>query len=310
VATDRTGKVQGSANVMGQASSASPTPMPPGPFPTPTSTPTPTPSPTLSPDPQPLPGPVAPGGSVLTLDGVPNPDLAVDPNATGDGLDVTGDGWSMTLDGLGPDGRTLPLDQGEVLVLDAERQVRSTGTGFLPGSQVEVYMDPPVLLQTGSTGSWWRDTALWAAEATWISSFTVGADGTFFGEATLPESIKAGDHVLQAVGISPTRQTRAVSVGVIVRPWIELDKGPRTADGRHDRVRATGDTGGLDAGVRLAPFIRYRGQDTFSRGKASITVQSDGRFAWTRQVKQSKGLAAYVAYTDAESNRVYWAKTR
>jgi len=273
-------------------------------------TPTSAPGPTPSPSPQPLPIPVPPGGSVLTVDGVPDPALAVTPNATENGLDATGDSWSITLDGLGPDGRSLPLAPIKTLVLDAERQVRSTGTGFLPGTEVEVYMDPPVLLQTGTTGSWLRDVLLRATEVTKIGSFTVASDGTFTGEATLPESIKAGEHVLQAVGISPTRQTRAVSLGVLVRPWIELTKGPRTVDGRHDRVRATGDTGGLDAGVVLAPFIRYRGQDTFVRGKATITVQSDGTFAWTRQVKKSKALAAYVAHTDTESNRVFWTKTR
>jgi len=278
--------------------------------PIPTPTPTPTPSPSPSPAPVPLPGPVAPGGSVLTVDGVPDPNLVVAANVRDDGLDVTGDGWSMTLDGLGPDGEPLQLGPDATLVLDAERDVRSTGTGFLPGSQVDVYMDPPVLLQTGTTGSWLRDMVLRAAEATWIGSFTVAADGTFSGEATLPEEIKAGEHVLQAVGISPTRQTRAVSLGVLVQPWIDLVKGRRTADGRYDRVRATGDTGGLDAGVVMAPFIRYRGQDAFTRGKASITVRTDGTFAWTRLVKKSKGLAAYVAYTDTTSNRVYWTKIR
>jgi len=269
-----------------------------------------TPSANPAPSPQPLPGPVAPGESVLTVNGVPDPDLVVVPNETDDGLDVTGDGWSMTLDGLGPDGRPLRLGPNETLILDAERQVRSTGTGFLPGSQVDVYMDPPVLLQTGTTGLWLRDVALRAAEATKIGSFTVAADGSFSGDATLPEEIKAGEHVLQAVGFSPTRQARAVSLGVIVRPWIELIKGPRTADGRHDRIRASGETGGLESGIRLAPFIRYRGQDAFTRGRASITVQTDGTFAWTRQVKKSKGLGAYVAYTDTRSNGVYWVRIR
>jgi hypothetical protein len=275
---------------------------------TPSSSPTPTPTPT--PSPQPLPRPVPPGGSVLTVNGVADPNLSVDPNATDNGLDVTGNGWSMRVDGLGPDGKPLALGPNSTLVLDAERQVRASGAGFLPGTKVDLYVDPPVLLQTRSTGSWLRDAVLRATQATLLGTFTVAADGTFVGTATLPDSILAGEHVLQAVGISPQRQTRAVSLGILVQPWIELTKGPRKADGRYDRIRATGDTGGIEAGVKVTPRIRYRGQSDFSQGKAVITVTSDGTFTWSRKIRPDKGLAAYIAYTDVKSNQVYWTKVR
>ncbi|MFM1965506.1 MAG: hypothetical protein RL134_1231, partial [Actinomycetota bacterium] len=176
------------------------------------------------------------------------------------------------------------------------------GTGFLPNSDVDLYVDPPVLLQ-GATA---RSTR--AAEGIYVGTVRTNAQGTFTGTATLPADIEPGQHVLQAVGYSPSRQTRALSLGVIVDPWIVLDQGTRKADGRHDRIRTTGSTGGIDAGTRLTPYIRYTGQQSFSRGKATITVQSDGTFTWTREIKKGKGLTGYVAWTDIESNRVFWAK--
>ncbi len=247
---------------------------------------------------------------MLTVNGVADPNLSVDPNATDDGLDATGDGWSMRVDGLGPDGKPLALGPNSTLVLDAERQVRTSGSGFLPDTKVDLYVDPPVLLQTGTTGSWLRDAVLRAAQATLLGTFTVAADGTFAGTATLPDSILAGEHVLQAVGISPQRQTRALSLGIVVQPWIKLTKGPRKATGRYDTLRATGDTGGIEAGVKVTPRIRYSGQSKFSQGKAVITVASNGTFTWSRKIRPNRGLSAYIPYIDTASNKVYWAKVR
>ena len=127
---------------------------------------------------------------------------------------------------------------------------------------------------------------------------------------TLSDSIPGGDHVLQAVALSPTGPTRALSLGVRVDPWIWLDKGVRTRADRHDRVRTSGHTRGIEEGTVLTPFIKYRGQSAFQKGNATITVQADGSFAWTRQIRKDKGLTAYVAYQVIESNRVNWVKVR
>lgn len=257
---------------------------------------------TPAPAPQALPGPVEPGASVLQVNGVVDPNVTVEPKPTDKGLQVEGDGWSMDLDGLGPDGKPLNLTPEGVLRLANERDVQTEGTGFLPNSEVDLYVDPPVLVQGATVRS------ARAAEAIYVGTVKTDSRGNFAGTATLPEDILPGEHVLQAVGYSPQRQSRALSLGVIVDPWIVLDQGTRTADGRHDRIRTTGTSGGIDAGTRLTPFIRYSGQNTFSQGKATITVQSDGTFRWTRQIKKSKGLTGYVAWKDTESNRVFWAK--
>lgn len=261
---------------------------------------------TPAPDPQPLPAPLPLGDSLLQTNGVVDSNVQVNPNEQDNGLQIEGDGWTMDLDGLGPDGKPLNLGPDGSLRLANERDVATEGTGFLPNSEVDLYVDPPVLL----TGAATRTSARASEQGIYVGTVKTDARGNFTGTATLPADITPGDHVLQAVGYSPTVQTRAMSLGVIVEPWIILDQGSRTAAGVHDRIRTTGSSGGIDAGVKLTPWIRYSGQDAFKQGVASITVQSDGTFRWTREIKKSKGLTAYVSYRDTESNRVFWAKVR
>ena len=130
------------------------------------------------------------------------------------------------------------------------------------------------------------------------------------GTKTLPEGLLAGDYTLQAVGTGPSHERRAMSLGIIVRPWIELVPGKRTSDVRHDRIRATGDTGGIATGERLAPHIRFNGQAGFAKGRAIVRVAADGTFMWMRLIRLDKGLTAYVAFGETASNEVYWPRIR
>lgn len=257
---------------------------------------------TPAPEPQPLPAPLAPGEALLQVNGVPDPNVSVNPNADDDGLQIKGDGWTMDLDGLGPDGKPLNLGPDGELRLQDERDVVTEGKGFLANSEVDLYLDPPV--ETSTAGA----RAL--GEAIYVGTVRTDASGNFAGTATLPEDIAPGEHVLQATGYSAGRQARAMSLGVVVEPSLVLDKGTRTAAGRHDRIRTTGSSTGIEVGTRLTPWIRYNGQTAFTKGKATITVQSDGTFRWTRQIRKDKGITAYVSYVDVKSNEVLWAKVR
>ena len=256
---------------------------------------------TPAPEPQPLPAPLPPGESLLQVNGQVDPNVQVDPNQQDNGLQITGDGWSMDLDGLGPDGKPLNLGPDGSLRLANERDVATEGTGFLANSEVDLYVDPPVQA---------APTMRVAAQGIYVGTVRTNGQGSFSGTATLPADIVPGDHVLQAVGYSPARQSRAMSLGVIVEPWIVLDQGKRVADGRHDRIRTTGSTGGIEEGTRLTPWIRYSNRSQFEQGKATIVVQADGTFRWTRAIIKNRGVTAYVAYRDIESNRVVWVKIR
>lgn len=137
-----------------------------------------------------------------------------------------------------------------------------------------------------------------------------GRSYPFSGTVTLPESVLAGDHVLQAMGLSPASQTRAVVVGLIVRPWIILDKGKRKSAGRHDVIRTRGDSGGLKPGAIVRPHVRFQGQEAFVPGVASLVVQPDGTFTWQRKVRPGKPLTAYTAWESTHSNSVHWRTVR
>jgi hypothetical protein len=111
---------------------------------------------------------------------------------------------------------------------------------------------------------------------------------------------------------APSTASEAVTPtpGPAPRVSITLDQGTRAPAGRHDRISTSGDSRGIDPGVRLTPWIRYAGQKDFSQGRATIIVQSDGTFRWTRLISRSRNLVAYVSWTDVESNRVRWAAVR
>jgi len=262
------------------------------------------PRPTSVPLPVPVP-PLVPGETDLEIDLQPEP-VEVEPNDEGNGLDITADGWTMTLNGVGPDGEPLDLGPDGVLVIDAERDIRTTGTAFAAGSLVTLYLNPPTRTSPDVdpvNPDDDRPTVL-------LGTVLVRSDGTFDGSTILPEDIEPGDHVVQAVGFGPGGDERALSIGIVVRPWIELDRGTRAPAGLHDRIRATGDTGGIDEGELLVPWIKYNGQGSFKTGVASIVVQADGTFRWTRLVRKTKGLAAYVSWREIQSNEVFWRKVR
>lgn len=198
-----------------------------------------------------------------------------------------------------------------VLILQSERDVHTSGSGFQPESLVDLYVDPPVVApKLSATATWLQRLVARASNGTYVGTVKVDAAGSFSGVATLPADIAVGDHVLQAVGFSPSGQTRALNLGVRIAPSLVLDQGIRTSAGMHDRIRTTGTSTGIEAGVRLTPHIKYAGQSTFSNGKATITVQADGSFTWTRLIRKDKAVTAYVSYTDTESNQVVWLKVR
>ena len=250
-----------------------------------------------TPKPEPIPEPLGPGEHEYEEDSTPKP-VEVVPNPFDGGLLIDDTGWTMTLEGLNGNGNPLPLNSDGVLVLQAERDARTTGTGFLPNSLVGLFLDPPV------------ETARRAARSVDLGTLTVDDAGNFAGVKTLPEEIAPGLHVLQAVGYGPAGQRRALSLGILVVPWIELNQGTRTPIGQHDRIRTSGMTGGIEVGSRLVPWIKFNGQGSFSGGKATIRVKADGSFTWTRRIKTTRGLTAYVSWQDITSNEVYWPRVR
>ena len=249
---------------------------------------------------EPIPEPLGPGEHYYEEDKTPKP-IEVVPNPFGDGIVVVDTNWTMTLEGLNGAGDPLPVDDSGILVLQAERDARTTGTGFLPNSLVGLFFDPAVDDTSGKPSPW---------KTVDLGTVSVDDAGNFSGIKRLPDEIKPGLHVLQAVGYGPAGERRALSIGILVVPWLELNQGTRKPAGRHDRMSTTGTSGGIDAGSKLTPWIKYNGQGAFKGGVANIRVQADGSFKWTRLIKKSKGLTGYVSWNDIKSNEVFWPKVR
>ena len=188
--------------------------------------------------------------------------------------------------------------------------MRTDGTGFKADSDVGLFLNPPVASSESSRATWFRGLLVRVAPGTALGMVRVDDQGSFTGTAPLPQALAPGRYVLQAVGFGPSGDTRALSLGVVVDPSLVLDQGVRIkGKGRiHDRIRTTGSSLGIDPGTRLTPYIRYTGQKSFTKGKASIVVADDGSFRWTRQIRRDKGVTGYVAYRDLTSNQVTWVK--
>jgi alpha-tubulin suppressor-like RCC1 family protein len=257
-------------------------------------------------DAPPLPSPVPvldPGEAYVTVNDVPQP-VAVEANGRNTRVDLAGDDFTMDLSGLDTNDRPAQLDPDGVLLLRPDRKIRTTGTGFSRTSKVNLFVDPPTLLTSPITVS------TNAIKGVFIGTVTTNTNGTFTGAVVLPPETPAGRHVIQAVGYTRSGALRAVSLGVRVTPALTLAQGTRTADGRHDRIRTTGTSTGIPDGSRLTPYIRYGNRGAFTEGKATIVVQADGSFRWTREIRKNRAVTGYVTWKSTESNRVTWLKIR
>jgi outer membrane protein OmpA-like peptidoglycan-associated protein len=198
-----------------------PAPAPPAPAPpAPAADPTPTPTATATASPAATVPPLDPiasqqngnvpatglplGSGLLLVAGVPT-SVVIAPNSTTDptGLVATGPGFTMRLAGLNAQGQPLGLStDGGALVLEQDRMAQVAGTGFLPSSEVRLYV---------------------FSEPRYIGSITTDASGNFSGEVPIPKDLAVGRHTLQANGYSQDTNVRSLSLGVMVRP----DRAPR-----------------------------------------------------------------------------------
>jgi len=172
----------------------------------------------ITPTPAPLPAPLAPGQANLQQGGQVVPGVSVTPNQASTGLNVTGPGFTMSLQGENANGRPLALDPDGVLVLEEDRTLRTSGTGFFPGSQVDLYADPTVV----GDGSMLRV----GAGATYLGTVSVDSLGDFDGTVIIDPSLGVGDHVVQAIGVTQSNQERAMSLGVRIKEKQASRPGP------------------------------------------------------------------------------------
>jgi hypothetical protein len=112
------------------------------------------------------------------------------------GYILSGDGWQVELAATDMSGSPLRLDDSGNIILNDDRFVEFSGTGFAPGSIVKVWLfsDPAEL-----------------------SQLTADSSGSFTGRAMVPIETAVGEHTIQLNGISKDGQLRSVALGVVVQ---------------------------------------------------------------------------------------------
>ena len=140
-------------------------------------------------------------GATVMLNGC----AAVPTTLTPDGrsLTVSTSGFMMRLEGRGDVNDPLGLAGNSILQLvsgpagTSEIQSRAlvSGTGALPGTTVKVYLLTDI----------------------YLGELPVDAAGTFNGSVDIPPGLAPGTYTLQANALGTSRQTRSLSIGVLVK---------------------------------------------------------------------------------------------
>ncbi|MFM6963578.1 MAG: beta strand repeat-containing protein, partial [Micrococcales bacterium] len=142
----------------------------------------------------PVPVELGPGSSIATHNGQAVP-VTVTPNSTNNGVIITGDGWSLTLQGIDAAGNPIPLTADGKLILTPGQFAAIVGTGFSPNTPAIVWIfSSPVQL----------------------GQFTVDASGNFSGVMPIPTTISVGNHTAVVQGVGTAGENRQANLGVIV----------------------------------------------------------------------------------------------
>lgn len=134
-------------------------------------------------------------GPVLLVNGQPQ-SITVIPTQQDEGLSISGDGFSMTIEGVGSTGTPLGLTPDGALILENDRFAKTSGTGFLADSPVKLFL---------------------FSDPVYVGDVVTNGDGAFSGSVQIPLTIAPGRHTLQANGYTPSGQIRSLSLPVVVK---------------------------------------------------------------------------------------------
>lgn len=134
---------------------------------------------------------------------------------------IQGGGVTVDVAGLDDDGDPTPADPSGRLVFQRGRSTSVMGSGFQPGSTVDVWMSKGGVL---------------------LGQVTVGPDGTFTATFDLPEDLELGDEEIQLNGVGSDGSTRTVSLDVVVMDAAaeRSPEGPAADRVRPRRLAVTG----------------------------------------------------------------------
>jgi hypothetical protein len=121
------------------------------------------------------------------------------------GYILRGDGWQVALEATDSSGEPLLLDDSGNIILNKDRFVQFSGTGFAPGSVVKVWL---------------------FSDPTELSDVLADEAGNFVGQSAIPQAIPTGEHTIQLNGLTQDGQFRSVSLGVVIQPELVIAPAP------------------------------------------------------------------------------------
>ena len=124
-------------------------------------------------------------------------EFSIEASDSNTGYLVSGDDWEVALAAADENGTPLNLDDSGNIILNSDRYVSFSGTGYAPGSSVKVWM---------------------FSDPTSVTQVTADASGDFKGQAQIPADLPDGEHTLQLNGVNKDGQIRSVAMGVLIAP--------------------------------------------------------------------------------------------
>jgi hypothetical protein len=124
-------------------------------------------------------------------------EFSIETSASNTGYLVSGDDWQVALEAADENGTPLNLDDSGNIILNSDRNVSFSGTGYAPGSTVKVWM---------------------FSDPTSVTQVTADESGEFKGLAQIPAGLPDGEHTLQLNGVNKNGQIRSVAMGVLIAP--------------------------------------------------------------------------------------------
>jgi hypothetical protein len=137
-----------------------------------------------------------PQQALLVENGV-STEFSIKASESNTGYLVSGDGWQVALEAADENGTPLNLDDSGNIILNSDRNVSFSGTGYAPGSTVKVWM---------------------FSDPTSVTQVTADESGEFKGLAQIPAGLPDGEHTLQLNGVNKNGQIRSVAMGVLIAP--------------------------------------------------------------------------------------------
>jgi hypothetical protein len=139
-----------------------------------------------------------PQQALLVENGVAT-EFSIEPSESNTGYLVTGEDWQVLLEAADGNGTALNLDDSGNIILNSDRNVSFSGTGYAPGSTVKVWM---------------------FSDPTSVTQVTADKNGDFTGLAQIPAGLPDGEHTLQLNGVNKEGQIRSVAMGVLIAPVV------------------------------------------------------------------------------------------